>query len=252
MSAFASIGGLQGIGSILGGIGALGGAFGGSDGIKGSDLRKMQRVQLDFTEQYPWRVVRGARRAGLHPLFVMGNTPSMNMSGSIGGTTGGGGVGDALRGIGRAVEGVGEARQALVREKEQHAASVSESRARAEMYRSEAARNWAAQPESFVDATVANSFGKRGQVTNNAKRTDEGVNPKHALSDLPKKLPKPGGGYIDTSKFSPAEWASFWLGEPGEWEYAARNYGIRAGDAVKRQKARELNWYFRFMKRFFE
>ena len=121
----------SGIGNFLGGLGAIGGLFGGgSSGIKGSDLRKMQRIQREDARymaenEYLWRT-RGAKRAGLHPLFAMGGSPMQSPTYNVGGYSREANTAAAISAAGGALSKMGQAQMA----KEVHNASLEESAAR--------------------------------------------------------------------------------------------------------------------------
>lgn len=116
-----------GIGATLSGLGSIAGAFGGS---KGTSMGK----QVAYNWHNLWNEmsarVGGAKLAGIHPLYAIGQ-PSFSPSPVVAGQSRGQ-FGDALKAAGEVASGVGQRkRQAMM-----DAAALQESEARA--YKSKA------------------------------------------------------------------------------------------------------------------
>ena len=75
-----SLGGLSGLGSFASGIGSLAGAFGGGGQSAGRALSSQVEAQKGLNKYLatnsPSWAVQGAKAAGLHPLTVLGQSPS--------------------------------------------------------------------------------------------------------------------------------------------------------------------------------
>lgn len=71
------------IGSALGGIGQLASGLG-LGGSKGTSMRKQIEWALNYDHRAPSMKVYGAKKAGLHPLYVMGTGGSFSPSVSVG------------------------------------------------------------------------------------------------------------------------------------------------------------------------
>ena len=92
---------LAGWGKLAGGLGSLAGGLGfGSSGggIKGSDLRKQQRVFLDTERRKYASIVKGAKEAGIHPMYALGSAGSFSptVSSSAGGGVSPGQIGEGV------------------------------------------------------------------------------------------------------------------------------------------------------------
>lgn len=100
---------LGGAGSFMSGLGALGSVFGGGGESKTNET--IMRKQAADPFFYP---VRSAKKHGLHPLWAIGNSPSVSLPVTIGQSNTGSAVGDGFMkmadGIDR-VAGAGKAQE---------------------------------------------------------------------------------------------------------------------------------------------
>lgn len=145
----------KGFGSGIGqGLGAaIGGMFGGS---KGPSLGKQLQYQFANLYHAPSYMVRGARAAGVHPLYYMGNAPSF--SPTIGGQS------DTGSAVGAAIgQGVGEAAYHYL---------TRDQRAKAQ---GQADMNWQAQQAESMSRTAAN-FAQAQFYASAGKRAEQGAN----------------------------------------------------------------------------
>lgn len=97
-------------GSLIGGIGSLIGGAGSLLGSSGKDrsLKQQAWYQGELLQHMPAHAVEGAKRAGIHPLVVMGHNPITGPSVAVGGSSGPDyrGFESAMRGLGQSVKDI--------------------------------------------------------------------------------------------------------------------------------------------------
>ena len=93
---------LEAAGDVLSGIGAVAGAFG-SSGESHYNPVDHQWLQLDYDRRNIEFKTRGAREAGIHPLYALGSTPLNIPPQQVGGRDTAQKMGQALSGVGSAM-----------------------------------------------------------------------------------------------------------------------------------------------------
>jgi hypothetical protein len=157
----------QAVGAAIGS--AAGSLFGGS---KGPSLGKQLEYQWRNVYEHPTYAVKGAKKAGVHPLYYLGNTPNWTPSVPVGQHESGSALGES---IGRAAGALTEhhmtkgarAKQQLAQERQQGAnLAATHSRAAADQAQANYYNSLAKRTEQMVnsqqDQAALLSFGEYG------------------------------------------------------------------------------------------